>query len=164
MAATKRALPEATKTKIRASLLAGMGIRETARKHGVSPPTVLVIKKELTNTELTLVEQGTAYQSGLGEIRAEHPNIAKAISDAVDERTRDLEFFRKGSLLIAQTAIKKVQKESTDMHVYEMKAAVETLGKAKETIFGKQPDTAIQVNQNNAAPPRTVINFIDPDD
>jgi hypothetical protein len=163
---TKQGLPEATRTKIRACLLAGMGIRETARKFKVSPPTVLNIKRTLTNTEITLVEQGTAYKTGISEIRDEHPERAESIVEAVDQRTKDLDFFRRGSLLVAQVAIRKIQKESTDLPMSEIKSAADALGKAKENIFGKAPETAVQINQTNnaSAPPGLEVHFIDPEE
>jgi hypothetical protein len=72
----------------------------------------------------------------------------------VSERVQDDIFFRKASLIIAQKAVKKVQTE--DCTMMELRAAQELVGKGKENIYGKAPDTAIQIN--NSAPQVKTIN------
>ena len=78
----------------------------------------------------------------------------------VSEMAHDNAFFRKASLIIAQKAVKKVQSE--DCSMMELKAAQELVGKGKENIYGKSPDTAIQIN--NGKEPITEIRrtIIDP--
>ena len=71
----------------------------------------------------------------------------------VDERTKDLIFIRKASLIVAQKAVQKVQQEDCSMQ--DLRHAQEVIGKGKENIYGKQPDTAIQIN--NSAPPQIII-------
>ncbi len=82
----------------------------------------------------------------------------------VSERARDDTFFRSASLLIAQTAVKKVQAESLKCSMADLRAAQEVVGKGKENIYGKSPDTAIQINNANGQEGVTEIRrtIIDP--
>ncbi len=98
----------------------------------------------------TLVEKEIKTKQSVAEIAT-----AKATLNAteleihntiVSERVQDEVFFRKASLIVVQKAIKKVQSEECTM--MELRAAQELVGKGKENIYGKAPDTAIQINTN----------------
>jgi hypothetical protein len=84
-------------------------------------------------------------------------HVAKAIESVVDEKTKDLIFIRKASLIVAQKAVYKVQNEDCSMQ--DLRNAQEVIGKGKENIYGKSPDTAIQIN--NAMPPALKVIFTD---
>lgn len=96
----------------------------------------------------TLVEREVKTKQAVAEIATEKATLnATELSvhnSLVSERTQDDIFFRNASLIIAQKAVKKVQ--TTDCTMLELRAAQELVGKGKENIYGKQPDTAIQIN------------------
>jgi hypothetical protein len=109
----------------------------------------------------TLVEREVNTKQAVAEIATEKATLnATELSvhnTLVSERTQDDIFFRKASLIIAQKAVKKVQTE--DCTMMELRAAQELVGKGKENIYGKQPDTAIQINNTNTTPTLTTDTF-----
>jgi len=101
-----------------------------------------------------LVEKTVHVKQQLAEISEQKSTLNSTELEVhqtlVDERTKDLHFFRKASLLIAQRAVKKVQ-ETPIMDMKELEIAQNVIGKGKENIYGKSPDVAVQVNNQIGA-------------
>ncbi len=66
----------------------------------------------------------------------------------VTERIQDSIYFRNATILVTNRVIEKVRTE--DLSMAELNMAQTAIGKGKETVCGKSPDTAIQINN---APP-----------
>lgn len=98
-----------------------------------------LVEKEIDTKQKTkeIIDEKSTFNATEAEI---HNTI-------VAERIQDEVFFRKASLIITQKAIKKVQNEECSMG--DLRAAQELVGKGKENIYGKAPDTAIQINNNS---------------
>ena len=62
----------------------------------------------------------------------------------VTERIQDNIYFRNATILVTNRVIEKVRTE--DLSMAELNMAQNTIGKGKETVCGKSPDTAIQIN------------------
>ena len=62
----------------------------------------------------------------------------------VTERIQDSIYFRNATILVTNRVIEKVRTE--DLSMAELNMAQNTIGKGKETVCGKSPDTAIQIN------------------
>lgn len=154
------ALPKDLVNRLIRDRAAGMSVRDIAKKHGIGKTAVAKATKERiadaiadTNADSadSLITQGVKYKQTLNAIRDKDVHVAEAIADAVDFKVRAIETLNKGAMFIAQTALKKVKQEGTDMLMSDLKQGMEVLGKAKENIVGKE--TTTQVNtQVNIAP------------
>jgi hypothetical protein len=67
-----------------------------------------------------------------------------------EERRRYVRFFNQAGLLVARAAVKRV-KTKPDLSMVEMRQASEIVNGQRAGILGKQPETAIQINNNTAA-------------
>lgn len=64
--------------------------------------------------------------------------------ELVDESARRMEWFNNATMIVAQKTMEKVTNEN--LSVADLKISMDTVGKGKENVFGKTPDTAIQIN------------------
>ena len=128
--------------------------RDLADKHKVSAGLVAKHTKGVLHDVSNIVSAGVQYKQGLAAHGEHGAHVARAIEQVVDERTQDLIFIRNASLVVAQKAVTKVETEDCTMQ--DLRHAQEVIGKGKENIYGKQPDSLIQVNNNNA---RTLNDF-----
>ena len=103
-------------------------------------------KKQLLDREIKSVQEVTEINEQKKTLKETDLRIHNVL---VDERTRHIEYFKKGNMLIATKIIKKVQ--ASDLSVGELSQAAAGLGKAQEGVLGKSPDTAIQINNAEAA-------------
>jgi hypothetical protein len=131
--------------------------RQLANKHSVSNGGIAKLTKGVPHDVSSIVSAGVQYRQGLAAHGEQSAHVAKAIESVVDEKTKDLIFIRKASLIVAQKAVYKVQNEDCSMQ--DLRNAQEVIGKGKENIYGKSPDTAIQIN--NAMPPALKVIFTD---
>ena len=104
-------------------------------------------KKQLLDREIKSVQEVTEINEQKKTLKETDLRIHNVL---VDERTRHIEYFKKGNMLIATKIIKKVQ--ASDLSVGELSQAAAGLGKAQEGVLGKAPDTAIQINNQNHKP------------
>ena len=70
-----------------------------------------------------------------------------ALTAAVDEVTKRLQFFRGASMLVAKTVASKVKQDGMSASYQDLNAAAHALGRMQEAVLGKAPDTTI-VNTN----------------
>ena len=125
-------------------------VRVLAKRYGVSNATIQKYKDSIDPESERLVQAGVAYRSSLAQIQ--DPDKVNAIVNAVDERTRHLVFFTNSALKNQQLANRKL---TQDAPIADIEAHSRITARNKETVLGKSPDTAIQVNNNEA--PRLVI-------
>lgn len=71
------------------------------------------------------------------------------LSHAVTERTKHLTFFNKAGMILASTAVKRVQAEP-NMSMQDVRHASEVVAKQRDGILGKQPDTQFNVQNNQS--------------
>lgn len=118
--------------------------RELAKKFGVSAGLVAKYTKGVDQDVSAIVSAGVQYKQGLEAHREQSAHIAEAIEIAVDERTKHIQFFTNAAIKNVEEALKAPCEGQQDF-----KARAETIIKGKETVLGKQPDTAIQINNGS---------------
>lgn len=69
--------------------------------------------------------------------------VVKVADTLVDERTRHIQFFTHAAVTNVQQAMGQPCENQNDY-----KARAETINKGRETVLGKTPDTAIQINNS----------------
>jgi len=114
--------------------------QDLADKHKVSKGKVNQLCKGMPQDMTAIVTAGVQYRQGLAE---QDDRIVTAVTEVVDERTKHLQFFTNASLKNVSVMMKKIGAESS---ISEHRQAQTALKDAKETVLGKTPDTAIQIN------------------
>jgi hypothetical protein len=67
-----------------------------------------------------------------------------------EERRRYVRFFNQAGMVVARAAVQRV-KSKKDLSMVEMRQASEIVNGQRAGILGKQPETAIQINNNAGA-------------
>lgn len=118
--------------------------REIANKHHISTGAANKICKGKSQDMSAITTAGIAYHSALA---GESSDVVNAIKNAVAEATMRLEILNEAAVQNVTQAMAAPCENQNDY-----KARADTISKAKETVFGKQADTAIQINnQQNPA-------------
>jgi hypothetical protein len=103
------------------------------------------IVKGTSRTNTQVVKQLTDIS---GYLSGQPIEAVDAIEREVLMRVRDMEYFRAGSLKIINRALEKVDQD--DITMYELEKAQNIIGKGRENIYGKHPDTQVNVQNNNS--------------
>lgn len=120
---------------------AGINKNQLALKYEVTPAAVHKMCKGILPKNVDKVNSLIEVAVGLqGQTILE----VNSVNQQVSTKVADFEFFRSASMIIAQKAIQKVQTE--DLSMFDIEKAQNIIGKGKENIYGKMPDTAIQIN------------------
>ena len=128
--------------------------RDLAHKHKVSLGFVSKLTKGAPKDLASAVNAGIEYRSA---VLSESEHAVNAVNAIVDEKTRHLAFFRDATVKNVSLMMEKIgRKTSIDEH----KAAQDTILKGRETVLGKSPETAIQINNQT---PTVVIDTHDGD-
>lgn len=116
---------------------AGKSQNELAKIYKVSPATINKLCKGLTPKHVDKVNDLTRIKIELAE---ESEYQVNAIHREVEERTKHIQFFTSAAIRNVQEAMSAPCEGQTD---YQRRA--DTILKAKDTVIGKQPDTALQI-------------------
>ena len=116
--------------------------RSLADKHGVSKATVHNIVKGVEKSIAQLVTKQVAINQEVAKLN--NHEITK-FKEEVDERTRLLQFFSDAAQTNVKIAIDKITEETSQA---EHRMLADTILKGREAALGKQPDTAIQINNS----------------
>lgn len=117
--------------------------RELAERHGVSNGFVAKHTKGVEQDTALLVSKGVEYRQGLAAIDEQ---AVSSVSRVVDERTKHIQFFTHAAVKNVQEAMLHPCDGQSD---FQRRA--DTILKGKEAVLGKQPDTAIQINNTVTA-------------
>ena len=142
-------LTEEDREKMLADFHAGKSQREIARKYEVSQATVNKLCKGIEPKNVDKVNALTRIKTELAEQSVHEVN---AVNTEVDERMKHILFFN-------NAAVRNV-KAAMDLECstqFEIKARAETILKGKEVVLGKQPETAIQINNEAQQPKLEVV-------
>ena len=133
--------------------LGQMSQRQIAEKHKVSNGVVAKLTKGVEHDVSSIVSDGIQYKQAL---QAHDERIVSAVEEAVDERVKQMEWLNKAALKNVSEAMKAECANQNDF-----RARADTIVKAKETVFGKGVETAIQINNGNDVNdrPRTLAEF-----
>lgn len=117
--------------------------RDLAKKHDVSAGFVAKWVKDIPQDAVSAVSGGVAYKQALA---SDNEHLVSAVSSVVDEKVRHLMFFTNSALKNQQLANRKL---TQDAPITDIEAHSRITARNKETVLGKQPDTAIQINNQN---------------
>ena len=153
-------LDDKAKKRLIADLSTGKySVRTLAEKYGVSNATIQKYKDEIDPKSEQVVNAGIAYKMGLANI--EDPVKVNAIVNAVEERTKEMLFFKNTALksqTISNLALSAIHETITSEKEPKARAtkamlmlpALETHGKIternKNIVLGKDADTKVTVN------------------
>jgi len=114
-----------------------------ADKHGVSKGAVNKLCKGIDQDGAPIVTAGIQYRQAL---EAHDDRIVTAIESAVDERVKRQEWLNIQAL---QNVKESMAHPCEGQQDFQRRA--DTILKAKDTVIGKQPDTAIQINNSTGS-------------
>lgn len=138
-------LSDGDKKRLVTDLMAGtQSVRQLAKKYGVSNATIQNYKEEIDPQSEQVINAGVAYRTGLAQI--EDQQKVNAIVNAVDERTKHIQFLNNATLKNVATMMKKIDEKTT---IYDHKLVQDTIAKGKEVLIGKEADTSVTINNTN---------------
>ncbi len=147
-------LPQSIKDAILTDWRLGqMSQRQIAEKYSVSNGAVAKITKDIDQDVAPIVSAGIQYQQAL---HAHDERIVSAVESHVDLVVSRLEYLNRQAMQNVQEAMDAGCENQSDFRSRAL-----TINAAKETLVGKTPDTAIQINnQNNAGFPQKIVRTI----
>jgi len=122
----------------------------------------IVLRKEVAITDRGSINRRAKKENWIAGIKAALiDNDIKALENKasqnasevivhetlVNERTKHITFFNTAGLIIAKAAVNRVQAEP-NMVMQDLRHASEVVAKQRDSVLGKVPDTAIQINNN----------------
>lgn len=136
--------------KILAQFHAGASQNELAKRFEVSPATINKLCKGIEPKNVDKVNTLTRIKT---ELAAQSEYEVNAIHSEVEERTKHILFFNAAAIRNVQEAMNEPCASQQDF-----KARAETIVKGRETVLGKSPETAVQINNQL---PVVNVNFPD---
>ncbi len=130
------------RARIMADYHVGISQNALAIKYEVSPATINKLCKGVVRKFEGKVNTMVRIKS---ELQEESEFQVNAFHREVEQKSRDLQFFRTASMVISKKVVEKVENE--DMTMFDLEKAQDVLRKGKENIYGKMPEIAVQVNK-----------------
>jgi hypothetical protein len=128
-----------------------MSQEHISQVHKVSKGAVNAICKGVEQDGQAIVTVGVQYKQ---ELAKQDDRMMTAVVNEVDERTRHVLFFQNATLKNVSLMMTKV---TANMPVLDHQRVQATLKDGKEVVLGKQPDVAVQINNN--LPPNTGVDY-----
>jgi hypothetical protein len=143
-----RLTPE-MRAKLMADYHSGVNKNQLSKKYGISPPSVHKMCNGVKPRNVHTIDTLTRVANDLIHAdRYELESINNIVAQrAQDQRAKDIEFFRSASMLISKKAVDMV--ERTELCMSDVERAQNIISRGKETVYGKQPEIALQVNNND---------------
>ncbi len=154
--ARRKNLTEFEKEQIIAEWKAGRSQRWIAGEHNISVGSVNKLCKEIPQDNIAIVNANVFVKQELATRSEQEVN---AVHNLVDEKTKHIQFFNNAAVANIQQMMSKVGEETK---IVEHKMASEAIAKAKETVCGKSPETAIQINNEPAPITKITRVIVDP--
>lgn len=153
---------EELKEKIVAQWQAGRTQGWLAKEHNLSKATINKFCKGVEQVNVDLVNAQVAIKT---ELAPQSEQKVNAVNELVDERTRHLIYFQNSAMrnqkLANEVLEREAQKSGDDaLGMVALEAHARITGRNKETVLGKQPENAIQIN-NNQPPSAVSVEFLD---
>lgn len=131
-----------------------------AEKHKVSKGTVNRVCKGIDRDLVDLVKTGIVYKIGIAELCQYDDDYAvPAVTEAVEIRTAQINFFNTAQGNLARIALKRIQQKlgvngepTEEFSMAELNQASNIVATSRVGILGKDPDTVItntNAQQNN---------------
>ena len=130
--------------------------RQLAGKYRVSLGFINKHTKDVPRDTAETVNKLVEAKQELANLDEQSVN---AVHEQVNERTKHIQFFTNAAVKNVQAAVRKITNETTQA---EHRMLAETILKGRETVLGKSPDTAIQINNGNQPITEIRRTIIDP--
>jgi len=117
-------------------------LAKLATIHKISKASAGNICKGIPQDTSAIVDAGAQYKQSLA---AHDGRTVQAVQHVVDERTKHILFFDNATVDNISKMVKKIGDNTT---IVEHRIAQSAIKDGRETVLGKQPDTAIQINNN----------------
>lgn len=134
---------------------AGVNKNQLSIKYGITPAGVHKICNGIAPKHVDKVNMLVNIDQ---EMREQSKYELRSVVQQVSQKVSDMAFFRSASLIIAKKALEKVKTE--DLSMFDLEKAQGVIGRGKENIYGRTPETAIQINnqpEKEIAPTRPTI-------
>lgn len=131
-------LTDDDRKRILADFHAGKSQNALAKKYEVSTATINKLCKGIEPKNADKVNALTRIKT---ELAGQSEYEVNAVHNEVDERTKHILFFNSAAIQNVREAMSEPCASQQDF-----RARAETIVKGKETVLGKMPDTAIQIN------------------
>ncbi len=128
---------------------AGLLLREISEKTKIPIPNIS--KKAKANGWQKQTQKQTLIATAVQveEAKAKLSKVALGVhTELVDERVAHIKFFNDAAFLNVEAAVNKITPETSQA---EHKMLADTILKGRETVLGKTPDIALQVNTGMSA-------------
>lgn len=116
--------------------------RDIASKYRISPATAHKLVTGVSKSISPLISKQVEINQELATMN-EH-EVSK-FKQEVDERSKHIQFFTEAAVKNVKAAVDKIV-DTTSQAEHRMLA--DTILKGRETVLGKAPETAIQINTN----------------
>lgn len=128
--------------------IGSLSMQAIADKHGVSKGFVAKTCKGVGRDVKPIVTAGIEYNQGL---QAHDGRMVTAIESHVDLVVSRLEWLNRQAMRNVQESMDAQCAEQSDF-----RARADTILKSKETLVGKSPDMAVQINNTQSVAPANV--------
>lgn len=136
--------------KAKALFEAGKSFRDIDKMLGI-PFSTIKYRADKEGWEQGKIEQLIIDKTKVLENFAQLNSVQKeVVQKEVEDRLRHITFFNNATIKNLSVMMKKIDE---DTGIVEHKIAQDALSKGKETVLGKTPDTAIQINNSADAKP-----------
>ena len=129
-----------------------------AKRFGCSPATVNAICKGVPQDNVEIVNAQVQINQ---QLMLKPNNEVNTIQQMVDEKTRLMKFFT-DSAVRNQHKANHALETADELSLPLIESHARITAKNKETVIGKSPDTAIQINNNSESQTPTRIKIVAP--
>ena len=124
--------------------LGKMSQRDIADKHHIGNGSVAKITKGIEQDGEAIVSAAIFAKQSLA---GQSEQFVSAVNTEVSKRLEHIQFFADATIKNLSSMVGKINKTTSIKEHREAQAAIKD---GKETVLGKQPETAIQINNSNA--------------
>lgn len=140
-------LTELDRIKIGSEYRAGLNQRVLAKRYGVSLGTVNNIVKGMVINNAAVVDQLVEVHDRI--LNSREPVDIATIGMLSQRKLEDIQYLREATLKIIYVTMQKINEEGTQLTLYDLERAQNIIGKGRENMYGKSPDVAVQINNND---------------
>lgn len=140
-------LTELDRIKIGSEYRAGINQRALATRYGVSVGTINNIVKGMVCNNAAVVDQLVEVHDRI--LNSREPVDIATIGMLSQRKLQDIQYLRDATLKIIYVTMEKIEKEGTMISFYDLERAQNIIGKGRENMYGKSPDVAVQINNND---------------
>lgn len=127
--------------------------RDLSLRNEVSVGFVFKLTKDIPKDLSSVVNSGIEYRTA---VLRENEQTVHVMNEIVDEKTRHIAFFANATIKNVSLMMEKID---NTISIDEHKTAQDAILKGRETVLGKSPEMAIQIN--NQLPKKSLDDYTD---